>query len=90
MKTHVQKGTCFQVISRNNDTNGNPYRLILVYGKDANSLFAVVEAIEARSSSPNIVGTLHRLMPMLPSFHVSPTEYKETKGAFINVWRKDN
>jgi len=86
----IQKGICFQVISRNNDVNGNPYRLILVYGKGEFSPFDVVDVIEAKSSSPNIVNELHRLMTSLPSFHVSPAEYNATKKAFKELLRQSN
>jgi len=73
----------FQVISRNNDVNGNPYRLILLYDCVTGE---VIKAYEARSSSPNIANTLRRSKYIeLPSFHVSPSEYKSTKEAFKSV-----
>ena len=86
----IQKGICFQVISRNNDVNGNPYRLVLIYGKGEFGPFDVVDVIEARSSSPNIVNELHRLMTSLPSFHVSPAEYNTIRKAFYNLLRYSN
>ena len=81
----VQKGLFFQVISRNNDRNGNPYRLILVYGPNG-----VVDAREARSSTPNFVGELSKIMHQLPSFHVSPFEYNTTIGTYKDILTRTN
>lgn len=65
-----------QTLSRPNDRNGNPYRLILVYDGCGN----LVTAYEARSSSPNITGELRRrLIAELPGFHLAPVEYNETR-----------
>ncbi len=83
MKT--QKGLFFQVISRNNDANGNPYRLVLCYGPSG-----VVDVIEARNSTPNCVGKLGKIMRQLPTFHVAPAEYNETKKAYASILRRDN
>ncbi len=71
----------FQVISRNNDVNGNPYRLVLVYNMQG----GVDKAYEARSSSPNICNKLSKEIPQLPSVHVSPSEYNQFKKAFKDV-----
>jgi hypothetical protein len=69
---HVE---CWQIISRNNDTNGNPYRLVLAYLEGGK-----VVGFEERSSSPNIVSKFNKLPArQLLTFHVSPSEYKETK-----------
>lgn len=65
-----------QVLSRNNDINGNPYRLCLVYSSDTGG---VIEAYEARSSSPNIVGKLRGSCTQLIGFHLTPSDYNETK-----------
>lgn len=66
----------FQVLSCNNDVNGNPYRLVLVYNSDGD----VIEAYEARSSSPNIRHTLvQRGLAELWSFHLGPAEYNDTR-----------
>lgn len=68
----------FQVISRNNDPSGNPYRLVIVYDVAGN----ITERYEARNSSPNICGELRRRgLRELISFHVQPREYLETKRA---------
>ena len=66
----------FQVLSRNNDVNGNPYRLLLVYDDEG----TVIEAYEARSSSPNVRGALaKRGLRELWTFHLSPAEYNSTR-----------
>lgn len=81
----------FQVFSRNNDVNGNPYRLILVYSPEG----AIVEAYESRSSSPNIRGQLCRKGYIeLAGFHLAPSEYNQTKrsvrdGYKLEVVRAD-
>lgn len=63
----------YQVISRNNDRNGNPYRLVMVYNHNA----SLIRAIEERSSSPNCLRDLHRqgIYGIYP-FHVQPLEYR--------------
>jgi len=68
----------FQIISRKNDINGNPYRLILVYNQNGN----VEACYEARDSMPNQASKLRLTHKELPGFHVSPSEYKTTKDAF--------
>jgi len=68
----------FQIISRNNDIHGNPYRLMLVYDQYGN----VEACYEARSSMPNQASKLRLTHKELPGFHVSPSEYNTTKDAF--------
>lgn len=66
----------FQVFSRNNDVNGNPYRLILRYD-EAGSILSVSEA---RSSSPNEVTRLRKAGEVqLITVHVAPAEYQDLK-----------
>lgn len=66
----------FQKFSRNNDINGNPYRLILCYNKN----LEVIEVHECRSSSPNFEYELYKAgKKALPCFHLSPAEYKDAK-----------
>lgn len=78
------KGITFQVLSRNNDHNGNPYRLILSYSKTGE----VVEVAEARNSTPNYVGERNRIMRQLPAFHLSPSEYNNTKKVFKAILQR--
>jgi hypothetical protein len=69
----------FQMFSRNNDANGNPYRLMLVYGESGE----VVEAYEARSSCPNQIRVLrNKGLTQLPTFHLQPSEYNQTRKAY--------
>jgi len=66
----------FQTFSRNNDVNGNPYRLTLVYNEHG----GIHRAIESRSSSPRIVQELEKEgHTELIGFHLSPSEYKATR-----------
>lgn len=70
----------YQVLSRNNDPSGNPYRLVLVYSEDG----GVRRAYEARSSSPNIIRKLGHLA-QLPTIHCTPAEYNATRATFKHV-----
>jgi len=72
----------FQVFSRNNDTNGNPYRLALIYSERG----TVIKAYEFRQSSISYYMTnLCPHVQQLPTFHLSPSEYNETRKEFKNV-----
>jgi hypothetical protein len=74
----------FQVFSRNNDTNGKPFRLILLYGDNAE----VLEAYEARSSSPSICNFLSgRGIGRLPAAHMQPKDYNKMKAEFKTILR---
>ncbi len=69
----------YQVISHNNDRNGNPFRLVLVFNSD----LQVIKAVECRSSMPNYLHEDHiKMSKQLPSYHLSPSEYNETKKAY--------
>jgi len=66
----------FQVVSRNNDINGNPFRLIMVY--DSRSY--MTELFEARSSSPDVVNTLlNGGAEQIRQLHLAPGIYNELK-----------
>lgn len=76
--TEDDRITSYQVISRNNDPSGNPYRAILFY----DDLGAVIKCIQARSSMPNTRGIIQRrlnsegfYLPELPTFHLNPAQY---------------
>ena len=72
----------YQIFSRNNDTNGNPYRLALVYSDRG----TVIKAYEFRQSSINsYLSTLYPNTPQLPTMHLQPSEYNETRTAFKEV-----
>lgn len=74
----MNDAVAYQVISRNNDTSGNPYRLILVY--DAG--FRVVHVVESRQSMPNYVYHECRGLIELPSFHIEPRRYNLLKSRY--------
>jgi hypothetical protein len=80
----------YQVIGRNNDPSGNPYRLVLFYSLGG----GIVAAAEARSSSPNICVYLNSMsrdlyqrpdgkkwpkLAQLPGFHMTPVAYNDYK-----------
>jgi hypothetical protein len=70
---HVES---WQMLSRNNDRNGNPYRLVLAY-----LVGGGIVGFEERSSMPNIVSRKFSKLAarQLPTFHLSPSEYNNTK-----------
>ena len=47
----MNDAVAYQVISRNNDRSGNPFRLILMY----DARFKVIHVVESRQSMPNYV-----------------------------------
>lgn len=60
------------MFSRNNDTNGNLFRLLIAF-EDGN----LDRSYLARSSSPNIAGELNRIgyEQRLSTIHLTPTEF---------------
>lgn len=82
MTIQAKTPTSFQILSRNNDVNGIPYRLMLVYSQNGE----VLEAYEERSSMPDQRRILEdRNLAQLISFHLSPSEYNETKKAYKEI-----
>lgn len=74
----MNDAVAYQVISRNNDRSGNPYRLILVY--DAG--FKVIHVVESRSSNPNFIYSECRGLIELPSFYLEPRRYNDLKSRY--------
>lgn len=74
----------FQVLSRNNDTSGNPYRLIVIY----DSVAFPVACYESRSSRPNIEYVLFGLenCHKMLTLHLSPSEYNRIKRS-MGDWK---
>lgn len=70
----------YQVYSRNNDINGNPYRLVITFH---NGIFS--ESFEARSSSPNILHALYDkgYKEGFRQIHLAPAEYNSVKKYFL-------
>lgn len=76
----MQEMKFFQMLSRNNDVNGNPYRLILVRHSIDGGHPQMLVMYEARSSSPNICHELRKQgMFEIGGFHLAPQEYNDTK-----------
>lgn len=83
----------FQVFSRNNDINGNPYRLVRVHTIMDDSA-PIVQYYEARSSRPNIVQVLRQAGGIeIEGAHLAATEYnrlkREAKALGIGVVHVD-
>lgn len=81
--------TLYQVFSRQNDVNGNPYRLIMVYTVEEGKL-KLHEAVQARSSRPNYVRELeHGGAQSLGEVYLAPYVYNSMvkdlghTGAFL-------
>jgi len=70
--------TFYQVFSRNNDTNGNPYRLVLLYNNDGE----VVQAIQYRNSF--VDSTIKKIYPSIRGLyspiHLTPSEYNQIRN----------
>ncbi len=72
----------YQIFSRNNDSSGNPYRLLVVYNEKGTP----VQAYEARSSSPNIEHVLYSAgYVQLITIHLEVKEYNRIKRG-LNNW----
>ena len=70
------------VYSRPNDPNGNPYRLITVFGRKGKLLVV----FEARDSSPNIVRVLERIgVECLDYISLEPGVYKSKKFQYTQM-----
>lgn len=82
MTTINKDAKFYQMLSRNNDIDGNPYRLIVVY----NSKGTPIQAFEARSSTPNIEHPLYArgICPLL-GLHLQTKEYNRMKRC-LNNW----
>lgn len=79
--------TFYQIFSRNNDRDGNPYRLVLLY----NIKGEVVQAIQYRQTF--VETTIKRLYPSTKSLygtiHLTPTEYNNIRKTFSSVLIED-
>lgn len=78
---------CYQIISRDNDRNGNAYRLAIVYKNNS-----VLCAIEFKDSL--VVNYIHELLRKhtkqevfygLVPFHLTLREFKQTKDRFKHL-----
>ncbi len=75
MYTINSEANFYQVISRDNDINGNPYRLIVIY----NAKGLPIQCFEARSSSPDIDNQIWGSLARALNVHVTPKEYSRIK-----------
>lgn len=77
----------YQIFSRNNDRDGNPYRLVLLYNINGE----VVQAIQYRQVFTET--TIQRLYPSAKSLygviHLTPTEYNDIRKTFSSVLIED-
>jgi hypothetical protein len=72
----------FQVLSRQNDHNGNPYRLTVIYDEKAD----ICKLVEEQCSRPNIVHALvQEGYPQLPDIFLSISEYNSWKRGFKRI-----
>ena len=70
----------YQVLSRKNDINGNPYRLVCLYAISPAEGLELQDVHEARSSDPNIAHEYDQLKyGRLPEFSLTPKEYNRFK-----------
>lgn len=77
----------FQTLGRDNDVNGNPYRLVLVYDNNARLIRAIME----RTSFPNCInelrkqGYLDASLLCLRYFHLTPTFFEELRNQLFHL-----
>ena len=64
-----------QVLGRKHDVNGNPFRLVCCYNKEAK----LIQLVECRDSRPNFTYNMPESIVRLPELMLTPTEYKEVK-----------
>ena len=75
----------FQVYSRSNSGNGNPFRLAIVFDDTAKPY----AAYESRSSRPNIVSKLEGQHGRLPDVKLTPTAYAALKDDVSGLVEED-
>jgi hypothetical protein len=72
----------YQSFGRNNDRNGKPYRLVMVYNTDA----TIKQCIEFRQSS--IHATVAKMFPdinCIECVHLQPSEYNRIKRRYSDI-----
>lgn len=71
----------YQIFSRNDDTNSNPFRLIITFHDGI-----IHKAFEARQSEPNILYELSAEQGYEEGFrqiHLTPAEYNSVKKYYL-------
>ncbi len=69
----------YQILSRKNDINGNPYRLGLVF-EIIDGKVKLTRMIQERSSMPNFEHSLRKEgFQKIETFSLTPSEYNETR-----------
>ena len=69
----------YQVLSRKNDVNGNPYRLGIVY-EIIDGRAKVTRMIQERSSMPNFKHFLYKEgFQEIETYSLTPSEYNDTR-----------
>lgn len=72
----------YQVLTRNNDRNGNPYRLVFIYNTDA----TINCVIEFRQSF--IHGAISKMYPdinCIEAINLQPSEYNRIKRRYSDI-----
>lgn len=65
-----------QLFSRNNDINGNPYRLVVIYDV---SKGAISEVYEHNTSSDRSIRYQYEGIQWIQDIHLKPSEYNRIK-----------
>lgn len=77
----------YQVLSRNNDVNGNPYRLTVCFNKDGK----IVKLVESRDSMPNYHNSDEiKKTTWLLNLHLAPSEYNQFKKDYSELLVRDD
>jgi len=73
-KSAPTSGKTFNILSRNNDTNGNPFRMAIVYDAKGNFILAIEERSSCLRHILRDAGLIE-----LEEFHLTPKQYNEWK-----------
>lgn len=77
----------YQVFSRNNDSNGNPYRLVLLYNTNGE----LVQVIQYRNTF--VDSTIKKIYPSIQGLyspiHLTPSEYNQIRNDCSNLLIQD-
>ncbi|AGR48531.1 hypothetical protein A4L_04 [Anabaena phage A-4L] len=68
-----------QILSRTNDREGNPYRLVVIYNSDMNT----IQVVSFRSG--RYMDFVYSMSDCrrLPEYHLSPSEYNKVAREYI-------
>lgn len=84
IKTPQAPVISYQVLSRNNDRNGRPYRLAIIYINAQSILTIEFRESEVLEMLHKIIGEIFKRETFqgMPWFHLAPAEYNNVKSCY--------